>query len=198
MQMAMVGLGRMGANMVRRLIAHGHQCVVFDMSPQAVQDLVREKAVGAASLEELAAKLQKPRAVWVDGPRRGRGQGHREPPAALGAGGHPHRRRQFVLHRRYPAGQAACGEADSLLRRGHQRRRVGTGEGLLHDDRGPARGGRTPGPRSSPPWPPARAACPARQGERTARAPPKKAISTAGPTAQGTSSRWCTTASSTG
>ena len=61
----MVGLGRMGANMVRRLIAHGHQCVVFDMSPQAVQDLVREKAVGAASLEELAAKLQKPRAVWL-------------------------------------------------------------------------------------------------------------------------------------
>jgi len=61
----MIGLGRMGANMVRRLISGGHECVVFDMSPQAVADLAKEKAVGAASLEDFAAKLMKPRAVWL-------------------------------------------------------------------------------------------------------------------------------------
>jgi len=65
MQLGMIGLGRMGANMVRRLIKGGHQCVVFDMSQQAVQDLEKEKAVGAASLAEFVKKLDKPRAVWL-------------------------------------------------------------------------------------------------------------------------------------
>jgi 6-phosphogluconate dehydrogenase len=65
MQLAMVGLGRMGANMVRRLLRSGHQCVVFDVSPKAVEDLVKDKAVGAASLADLARKLEKPRAVWL-------------------------------------------------------------------------------------------------------------------------------------
>ena len=65
MQLAMIGLGRMGANMVRRLLKDGHQCVVFDRSPKAVEELAREKAVGAASLAELAQKLEKPRAVWL-------------------------------------------------------------------------------------------------------------------------------------
>jgi len=65
MQLAMIGLGRMGANMVRRLIKGGHQCVVFDMSPKAVEDLAREKAVGASSLADLVGKLEKPRAVWL-------------------------------------------------------------------------------------------------------------------------------------
>jgi 6-phosphogluconate dehydrogenase len=65
MQLGMIGLGRMGANMVRRLINDGHQCVVFDRSPDAVKDLVKEKAVGAASLADLVKKLNKPRAVWL-------------------------------------------------------------------------------------------------------------------------------------
>src|SRR5580692_8031878 len=65
MQLGMVGLGRMGANMVLRLIRHGHECVAFDVSPAAVQGLVKEKAVGAASLPELVSKLQKPRAFWL-------------------------------------------------------------------------------------------------------------------------------------
>jgi len=65
MQLGMIGLGRMGANMVRRLIGGGHDCVVFDMSPKAVAELVKEKAVGASSLADFIAKLAKPRAVWL-------------------------------------------------------------------------------------------------------------------------------------
>ncbi|TMJ97247.1 MAG: 6-phosphogluconate dehydrogenase (decarboxylating), partial [Alphaproteobacteria bacterium] len=65
MQLAMIGLGRMGGNMVRRLIKGGHECVVFDMSPKAVADLAREKAIGASSLADLVRKLNKPRAVWL-------------------------------------------------------------------------------------------------------------------------------------
>jgi len=65
MQLGMVGLGRMGSNMVRRLLKGGHQCVVFDMSPQAVQELSQEKAVGASALADLVQKLAKPRAVWL-------------------------------------------------------------------------------------------------------------------------------------
>src|SRR6201992_3892361 len=65
MQLGMIGLGRMGANMVRRLIEGGHDCVVFDMSPKAVEELVKEKATGASSLADFVKKLTKPRAVWL-------------------------------------------------------------------------------------------------------------------------------------
>jgi len=65
MQLGMIGLGRMGANMVRRLIKAGHPCVVFDRSAQAVNELVQEQAVGASSLADLVNKLQKPRTVWL-------------------------------------------------------------------------------------------------------------------------------------
>jgi 6-phosphogluconate dehydrogenase len=65
MQLGMVGLGRMGANMVRRLLRGGHQCVVFDMSRKAVDELVEEKAVGAADLKDLVKKLERPRALWL-------------------------------------------------------------------------------------------------------------------------------------
>ena len=65
MQLGMIGLGRMGANMVRRLIKKGHNCVVFDRSPKVVDELVKEKAIGAASLAELVEKLTKPRAIWL-------------------------------------------------------------------------------------------------------------------------------------
>ena len=63
MQLGMIGLGRMGANMVRRLIGGGHECVVFNRSSKAVEDLVKEKAVGAASQADLVTKLAKPRAL---------------------------------------------------------------------------------------------------------------------------------------
>jgi 6-phosphogluconate dehydrogenase len=65
MQLGMIGLGRMGANMVRRLIGGGHDCVVFDKSRQAVDTLTKEKAIGATSLEDFVARLAKPRAIWL-------------------------------------------------------------------------------------------------------------------------------------
>jgi 6-phosphogluconate dehydrogenase len=65
MQLGMIGLGRMGANMVRRLLKAGHQCVVFDRSPKTVEELVKEKAAGSTSLQDLVKKLDKPRAVWL-------------------------------------------------------------------------------------------------------------------------------------
>jgi 6-phosphogluconate dehydrogenase len=65
MQLGMVGLGRMGGNMVRRLIKHGHECVVYDRSAQTVKGFVKEKAVGASSFADLVKKLEKPRAVWL-------------------------------------------------------------------------------------------------------------------------------------
>jgi 6-phosphogluconate dehydrogenase len=65
MQLGMIGLGRMGANMVRRLLTSGHQCIVCDKSAQAVQALVKEEVVGSSSLAELSESLAKPRAIWL-------------------------------------------------------------------------------------------------------------------------------------
>lgn len=65
MQLGMVGLGRMGTNMVRRLIRAGHECVVFDMSSKSVEDMVKEKAIGSSSLAEMVKKLKAPRAIWL-------------------------------------------------------------------------------------------------------------------------------------
>jgi len=65
MQLGMIGLGRMGANMVRRLLKGGHDCVVFDMSPDAVNEMAKERATGSSSLVDLVKKLEKPRAVWL-------------------------------------------------------------------------------------------------------------------------------------
>src|SRR5258706_10275281 len=64
-QLGMVGLGRMGANMVRRLIKAGHRCTVFDRIPKAVEDLAKEGATGASSVADFVKKLDKPRAVWL-------------------------------------------------------------------------------------------------------------------------------------
>ncbi len=65
MQLGMIGLGRMGANMVRRLEKHGHQCVVFDRTPATVDQLAKEGATGSSSIDDFVKKLQKPRAVWL-------------------------------------------------------------------------------------------------------------------------------------
>src|SRR5207248_8453201 len=64
-QLGMVGLGRMGANMVRRLIRAGHRCTVFDLFPKTVEGLAKEGAIGASSFADLVKKLEKPRAVWL-------------------------------------------------------------------------------------------------------------------------------------
>ena len=89
MQLGMIGLGRMGSNMVRRLMAHGHECVVFDMSAKAVQELVSQKAVGSSSVSELTKKLTKPRAVWLMVPAGGGGRDDPILAAASGARRHP-------------------------------------------------------------------------------------------------------------
>jgi 6-phosphogluconate dehydrogenase len=65
MQLGMIGLGRMGTNMVRRLLRAGHQCVVYDLHPEAAEALAKEGAVGATSLEDFANKLKLPRTVWM-------------------------------------------------------------------------------------------------------------------------------------
>ena len=65
MQLGMIGLGRMGANMVHRLLAGDHHCVVFDRSPKAIEELTRAKAVGASSIADLVKKLETPRAIWL-------------------------------------------------------------------------------------------------------------------------------------
>src|SRR5487761_998032 len=65
MQLGMVGLGRMGANLVRRLLRDGHHCVVFDIDPEAVSDLEKGGATGASSVRDLVAELAEPRTVWV-------------------------------------------------------------------------------------------------------------------------------------
>src|SRR5262245_4338149 len=65
MQLGMIGLGRMGANMVRRLLKEGHRCVVYDRAPNAMKELTEEKATGASALANLVEKLEKPRALWL-------------------------------------------------------------------------------------------------------------------------------------
>ena len=86
MQLGMIGLGRMGANMVRRLMQAGHQCVVFDVNPQSVADLVAEGAIGAASYPEFLGKLTGPRAVWLMLPAAITGRIARELAAQMSAG----------------------------------------------------------------------------------------------------------------
>ena len=71
MQLGMIGLGRMGANMVRRIIRGGHRCVVFDRSQKTVNELVSEKATGSSSLQDFVAKLEKPRVIWLMVPAGG-------------------------------------------------------------------------------------------------------------------------------
>ena len=144
MQLGMIGLGRMGANMVRRLLKGGHQCVVFDMSPKAVEELAQEKAVGASSLADLVKKLEKPRAVWLMVPAAVVDSTIADLLPASRARRHPHRRRQFLLRRRHPARQGARAEGDPLRGRRDQRRRLGPGARLLHDDRRRAGGGQAP------------------------------------------------------
>ena len=109
MQLGMVGLGRMGGGIVRRLMRDGHTCVGYDIHPDAVKAIEADGAAGASSLEEFAAKLEKPRAAWVMVPA---GDITDKTITALAevldAGRRDHRRRQHPLHRRHPPRRTPC------------------------------------------------------------------------------------------
>ena len=135
MQLGMVGLGRMGANLVRRLMRDGHECVVYDVNKDAIKELEGEGAKGGDTLDEFLAKLSKPRAVWVMVPgrvHRRHGDGDRQED---GSGRHHHRRRQLVLPRRHRPGQGARGDGRPLRGLRDERRRVRARPRLLPDDR---------------------------------------------------------------
>ena len=137
MQIGVIGLGRMGGNISRRLMKAGHTCIVFDANAKPREALAKEGATAVQSLEDVVKALkEKPRAVWVMLPA---GQitettiGHLG--ASVGAGRHHHRWRQFILQRRYPPRQRIGREGHSLYRLRHVWRRVGYRSRLLHDDR---------------------------------------------------------------
>ena len=99
MQLGMIGLGRMGAGMVRRLMRAGHECVVYDVSGAAVKAMAAEGATGASSLEDFAAKLTQPRNAWVMVPAGFTQATVRELADAVRGRRHDHRRRQLLLPR---------------------------------------------------------------------------------------------------
>ncbi len=99
MQLGMIGLGRMGANLVRRLMRDGHHCVAYDRSPDAVKQLAADGADGASSLAEFVGKLSQPRAIWIMVPAAVVRVHAGPAEAAARRGRHRHRRRQLVLPR---------------------------------------------------------------------------------------------------
>ena len=146
MQLGMIGLGRMGANMVRRLMNNGHECVVYDHDPKAVDMPGEEKATGSSSLDDFVARLKPPRAVWlmvpaavVDqtldllAPKLAKGD-------AIIDGGNSY----YIDDIRRAKALAAT--RHRLHRHGHQRRRLGPRARLLPDDRRPQGRGAAPRP----------------------------------------------------
>ena len=190
MQIGLVGLGRMGANMARRLIKAGHSCVVTDLSADAVAAMARDGATGAGSLEALVAALAQPRVVWVMVPA---GEATERTVATLGTllsagdividGGNS----WFKDDVRRGAALARAGHP--LCRCGHQRRRLGRRPRLLSDGRrARPRPSRTSS-RSFARWRPARPAS-RRRAAATARPAPRTwATCTAVRSARATSSR---------
>ena len=113
MQLGMIGLGRMGANLVRRLMRDGHECVAYDVSKPPIDELAGEGATGAYSLAEFVAKLEPPRAVWIMVPAAFVDDTIEKLVEHLEAGRHHHRRRQLVLPRRRRPGRAPAAQAAS-------------------------------------------------------------------------------------
>ena len=146
MQLGMIGLGRMGANLVRRLMRDGHDCVGYDVRRDAVQQLVAEGATGASSIEELVAELSKPRAVWIMVPAAfvdatiDELLPHLDPGDIVIDGGNSYYRDDIDRAARLKP------DGHPLRRRRHERWRVRARTGVLPDDR---RGGR----RRRPPRP---------------------------------------------
>ena len=146
MQIGMIGLGNMGGNMSRRLMKAGHHCVVFARTAKPREALAKDGATAAASLADVVKKLgEKPRAVWLMLPAgKVTEETVEQSRRPAGAGRHYHRWRQFLLQRRYPPRQKTGRERHSLRRLRHVRRRLGYRARLLHDDRRPEGGCRSP------------------------------------------------------
>ena len=136
MQLGMIGLGRMGANIVRRLMRAGHDCVVFDRDPAAGAALAREAPGGRQPCSSWCRSSSAPRAVWVMVPA---GEATESTVAracgVLAARRHHHRRRQLLLEGRRPPRRRAEAQGPALRRCRHHRRRLGPGARLLPDDR---------------------------------------------------------------
>ncbi|CAN5771106.1 hypothetical protein BH11GEM1_BH11GEM1_33710 [soil metagenome] len=135
MQLGMIGLGRMGANMVRRLMHGGHSCVVFDAQPKAMKALAAEGATGAATLDDFVAKLSTPRVVWLIIPAAVVDETLETLLPRLSAGDVVVDGGNSYLTRRLAASRAA-GRGESPPRRlWHERRRPGARARLLSHDR---------------------------------------------------------------
>ena len=198
MQLGMIGLGRMGGNIVRRLMKHGHTAVVYDKDPKAVAAIGADGAVGTAALEDFVNKLEKPRTAWVMLPAGKITEATIETLSKLMQqgdviidGGNTFwqddvRRGQALKTARHP-----------LSRCRHLGRRLGHRPRLLHDDRRRQGGGRSPRSDLLDPGAGHRRYRSAPRDARGAMPGSSRAISTPVPSAPAISSRWFTTASNT-
>ena len=198
MQLGMIGLGRMGANMVRRLMRDGHECVVFDVSADAVRSLSGEGAIGATSMADFVGKLSKPRAAWMMVPAAVVDETLEQLVPLLEAG-------DIVVDGGNSYYRDDIERAKRLEPKGIAYVDVGTSGGVWGLERGFCQMIGGPEQRRAAPRPGVRLAGAqdrtrrrARPGARRSAAPPSTAICTAGRPAPGTSSRWSTTASNTG
>jgi len=194
MQLGMIGLGRMGANMVRRLLKGGHDCVVFDMSPDVVNEMAKERATGSSSLADLVRKLEKPRAVWLMVPAAVVDKTiadllpSLEPGDILIDGGNSYyiddiRRAKELSPKQIHYVDVGTSGGVWGLERGYCMMIGGEGEVVRRLD--PIFATLAPG----------RGDIPRTPGREATGAPPNRATCIAGPMVPGTSSRWCTTAS---
>ncbi len=136
MRIGFVGLGRMGANMVRRLLKDGHEVVAYNRTAEKTKEIEGEGAIGSYSIEELVGKLEKPRAVWIMVPAGDATEAQiAGADGAPRAGRHDHRRRQHELPRRPAPTRSARGAGRPVRRRGHVRRDLGPPGRLLPDGR---------------------------------------------------------------
>ena len=137
MQLGMVGLGRMGAGMVRRLMRDGHECVVFDVNADSVRRSSADGATGASSLEDFVGQADRPQGRLGHGARGVHPHDRRAARRADGRGRHHHRRRQLLLPRRRRHRRPAGAAGHPLRRLRHQRRRLRARARLLPDGRRP-------------------------------------------------------------
>ena len=135
MQLGMIGLGRMGANMVLRLMHAGHECIVYDLDADVVHGLAAQGAVGAGDLDEFIGKLDKPRNVWIMVPAAFVDSTIARSVEAARQGRHDHRRWQQLLPRRHTSRRGAGGPGHPLRRRRHQWRCLRARPRLLPHDR---------------------------------------------------------------